>query len=187
MHRTSDPKGRTKSQFVEGRHWHILAVSGAERIFYYWNPYGTLDAPSEVRVAVHKLRGGWKLVEIACELQSDGYQCAPWTHIGLGLFIEYFRAGEFDGFAKCFATHPTLRPLDTELSAAARRRAKAVNDSYVANMRDTMRAAICDADNAEEDMPFRPVERTIEQLSSPELRRVQAQGSKDNAVDIDDM
>ena len=74
---------------------------------------------------------------------------------------------------------PTLRPLGTELSAAARRRAKAVNDSYVANMRDTMRAAIRDADNAEEDMPFRPTEaeQATTHCSSPERRRLQAQGS----------
>jgi hypothetical protein len=79
--------------------------------------------------------------------------------------------------------HLKPRPADTAdpdpRSAAARRRAKAVNDSYVANMRDTMRAAIRDADNAEEDMPFRPTEaeQATTHCSSPERRRLQAQGS----------
>ena len=152
-------------------------MSGAERKVYYWNPYGTRDAPAAARSAVAAHRG-WTLVEVGHTLQQDGFQCAPWSHIGLQLFVEYFRAGKFDGFAKCFAEHPQLRPVNLASGERAKARAKAINDGFVANLRDEMRQALREAD-ADTAMPFRPTEAdvTTTHFSSPERRRVQAQGS----------
>ena len=94
------------------------------------------------------------------------------------LFVEYFRAGKFDGFAKCFAEHPQLRPVNLASGERAKARAKAINDGFVANLRDEMRQALREAD-ADTAMPFRPTEAdvTTTHFSSPERRRVQAQGS----------
>ena len=171
-------------QFCEDRHWRFLALVGAERTLYYWNPYGSdLEAGHALRTAVMAYKG-WRLVPILHQLQSDNFQCAPWTHMALRLFVAYFQAGEFGGFDESFAKHDKLRPLNLleERSRQATQRATAVNSAFIQGVRDDMRQQLRDAD-ARGTVPFSACAALAP--ASPRTRlRLQAQGgsTEDNIV-----
>ena len=144
--------------FVEGRHWRFVGLSGLERIMYYWNPYGTtLEAGHALRIALARYPD-WKVVSIPHHLQRDLWNCGPWSHVGLEIFVEYFKAGQFDGLAEAFTSKPELKPLnlipgrgiraEQALSAAS-----VANLAYVHEVRDEMRRALHAADECGE-MPF---------------------------------
>ena len=129
-------------------------------------------------------RQGWAVVSIPHKLQSDGFQCAPWTHVALKLFAAYFKAGAFSGFGDSFAKHDKLRPL--ELVAESRReqtRAKAINNAFIQGVRDELRRELRKADGAG-SLSFRPEARVEAPASPRTLARLQEQGrsAKDGIV-----
>ena len=128
---------------------------------------------------------GWSVVSIRHKLQSDGFQCAPWTHVALELFAAYFKAGTFGGFGDSFAKHDKLRPLDlvTSSSRGAKASATAINSAFIQGVRDEMRQALRDAD-AVGSMPFRPVVGHLEPKSPRAVAALQKQGhSAEDGID----
>ena len=105
-------------------------------------------------------RKDWKIVSVDAELQTDDFQCGPWAHTGLELFIAYFRKGKFDGFAKCFAEQKLMRPLNLVGGTGSifwrYRNPKAANTAFICGVRDEMRRMLREADESEY-MHFRPV------------------------------
>ena len=43
---------------------------------------------------------GWELVCIPLKLQLDGWNCGPWSHAALELFVRYFKEGASYGDVK---------------------------------------------------------------------------------------
>ena len=122
------------------------------------DPYGTtLEAGHALRIALARYPD-WKVVSIPHHLQRDLWNCGPWSHVGLEIFVEYFKAGQFDGLAEAFTSKPELKPLnlipgrgiraEQALSAAS-----VANLAYVHEVRDEMRRALHAADECGE-MPF---------------------------------
>ena len=58
-------------QYCEGKHWRFLALVGAEKTLYYWNPYGDeLEEEHALRTVMAR-QPGWSVVSIPHKL--------PWT------------------------------------------------------------------------------------------------------------
>jgi len=169
-------------QFCEDRHWRFLALVGAERVLYYWDPFGDAMEESHALRAVEAANAGWRVVSIPHRLQSDGYQCGPWSHVALKLFAAYFKAGICEGFSESFAKHAELRPLDlvTERGRGAVDRAKGINSAFIKGVRDEARKQLRDADSAG-SMPFKPDVRPAPPVSPRTRKAMQAQGGSAEA------
>ena len=82
------------------------------RRLYYWNPYGIqlgADHPLRAALAAHV---GWELVCIPLELQLDGWNCGPWSHAALELFVRYFEQGASGGFEAFFNANAAVRAVN---------------------------------------------------------------------------
>jgi len=154
----------------------------AERVLYYWDPFGDAMEESHALRAVVAANAGWRVVSIPHRLQSDGYQCGPWSHVALKLFAAYFKAGIFEGFSESFAKHAELRPLDlvTERGRGAVDRAKGINSAFIKGVRDEARKQLRDADSAG-SMPFKPDVRPAPPVSPRTRKAMQAQGGSAEA------
>ena len=100
---------------------------------------------------------GWELVCIPLELQLDGWNCGPWSHAALELFVRYFEQGASGGFEAFFNANAAVRAVNgLQPRSQAYRQAAAINAAYVGQVRDEMRRALRSAHTAG-DMPFQPV------------------------------
>ena len=129
---------------------------------------------------------GWSIECIPHQLQDtdDGWNCGPWSHAAFEIFVEYFRAGRFDGLADEFARKAELRPLNLieRRGRTAEKAAIAVNRAFVSEVRDEMRRALREAD-ARGEMPFPPIENTRPLFFSEEwLKGGKGHG---DALDVD--
>ena len=171
-------------QYQEGYHWRFVALSGPERVVYYWNPYGFADAPQNLRSATTST--GWTFVTVSHCLQcplTDSYQCGPWSHVAVELFIAYFRKGAFDGFGRYFL-ELGLRPLNS--AGLEMTPARMANAAYIAAKRKVMREAISKAEK-NGTLQFGPTRATedTQQLPSPEVRRLRAAGNDpEDGIDL---
>ena len=171
-------------QYQQGYHWRFVALSGPERVVYYWNPYGFADAPKNLRskTAAH----GWTFITISHCLQcpvTDSYQCGPWSHVAVELFIAYFRKGDFDGFGRYFL-ELGLRPLNS--AGLEQNPTRVANAAYIAAKRKVMREAISRAET-NGTLQFGPTRATedTQQLASPEVRRVRLEGNEpEDGIDL---
>ena len=174
------PSDAIASNFVEGRHWRFVALVAAEKRCYYWNPYGNaLDDDHALHAALREF-SGWSLVPIPTALQTDGWNCGPWSHAALELFVSYFKLGVFDGFDRFLASRPELRPLEG-LRASKLRAATAINKAFVGNLRDEMRSAL-QAAHERGEMPFLPLENAPQFfVGEAERRRLRELGASSAA------
>ena len=95
-----------------------------------------MEPNHELRAAV-AAHPGWQVVTIKHVLQSDGFQCGPWTHVALDLFVSYFKQGHFGGFGETIASHAELRPLNLieVRGRLAMTTARAINNAFVLAVR----------------------------------------------------
>ena len=165
------------SQFCEGRHWRFIALVGAERKLYYWNPYGLPLPPSHALADGLSAHEGWAVESILYTLQSDSHQCGPWSHSALEMFVQYFRDGAFGGFGNVFVQHERLRPLNlADRGRTASAAAEAVNTAFVVAVRDEMRKALQQADQ-DGDMPFPAPTAVVVPLSKNATRALRRKGN----------
>ena len=75
--------GATATGLKTGLQWHNLVLIGLEKLAIYWEPFGSaLPSRGSIANAFESARkaDGWRLVSVRLEVQTDGYQCGPWSH-----------------------------------------------------------------------------------------------------------
>ena len=184
----AEPPAALLQNYVGGGHWRKLVICFAEKVVYYWEPYGgKLCAGHDVRVAFDEALGsradGWRFECIAIKVQTDGHNCGPWDHVGDRAFVAYLDSnesggGRFAGFFQRWLEQlgvANLKALDVSKRAAMRTAVRA-NEAFIGTERDAIRARLLAAARAQR----------LVYLDGPQVDIFVGQGdSEASAIDLD--